>query len=126
MLTWVRDNAAGRTAVQFTLSLSLDRSYYHNASINDTITLPGTLRYGDSNELNEDVMMEVYHIIMAYCGYLIFVSRLLWLPNHTSLLRQFYYTRIPGLVTMVILGRQLMSIVVGATCLAITGKQCNV
>lgn len=59
MLTWARDIAVSRTAVQFTLSLSLDRSYYPNASITDTVALPGLLHFGDSSELDEAVMMEV-------------------------------------------------------------------
>ena len=60
LLTWTRDIAVSRTAVQFTLSLSLDRSYYPNTSIADLIALPGLLHYGDSSELDEAVMMEVH------------------------------------------------------------------
>ena len=59
LLTWVRDIAVGRTAVQFTLSLSLDWSYYPNTSVADLIALPGLLHYGDNSELDEAVMMEV-------------------------------------------------------------------
>ena len=59
MLTWARDITGGRTTVQFTLSLSLDRSYYPNVNVSDMITLPGLLHYGDSSELDEAVMMKV-------------------------------------------------------------------
>ena len=59
MLTWVRDITVGRTSVQFTLSLSLDRSYYPDVNVSDMITLPGLLHYGDNSELDEAVMMEV-------------------------------------------------------------------
>ena len=67
MLTWARDITAGRTAVQFTLSLSLDYSYYPNVSVADMIMLPGLLHYGDSSELDEAVMMEV--LITAYVSH---------------------------------------------------------
>ena len=59
MLTWARNIAAGRTAVQFTLSLSLDQSYYPNVSLGHVIPLPGLLYYGDSSEQDEAVMMKV-------------------------------------------------------------------
>lgn len=86
MLTWARDVTAGRTAVQFTLSLSLDRSYYSNVSVADMIPLPGLLHYGDNNELDEAVMMEVLLMILCdlVCNYF---TRLLWLLHIILLLR---------------------------------------
>lgn len=59
VLTWARDITVSRTSVQFTLSLSLDRSYYPDVNVSDMITLPGLLHYGDNSELDEAVMMEV-------------------------------------------------------------------
>jgi len=68
VLTWARDVTAGRTAVKFTLELSLDRFYYPNVSVADMIPLPGLLHYGDNDELDEDVMMEVLlkHLVICF------------------------------------------------------------
>lgn len=124
LLTWVRDIAVGRTAVQFTLSLSLDRSYYPNTSVADLIALPGLLHYGDNSELDEAVMMEV-QICQSFHMIFNSVTRLSWLLNRTLLLKQFCHTLTQDLVTMAILGKQLTNIVVGVNISTTTGKQCK-
>ena len=62
VLTWARDVSVGRTAVVFTLTLSLDHYYYPNVSVASIIPLPGLLHYGDNSELDDAVMMMVLMI----------------------------------------------------------------